>query len=99
MRKRRRPGCATAPRCRHTDHAPPMPENFQNFIAGEWVAPRSGAYFENRNPADWDDVIGCFPRSGPEDVAPAVASAQRGFPLWSDTPAPIRGQVLARAGH
>ena len=46
-----------------------MPENFKNFIAGEWVAPTTGAYFENRNPADWDDVIGCFPRSGAEDVA------------------------------
>ena len=46
-----------------------MPDNFKNFIAGEWVAPRTGAYFENRNPADWNDVIGCFPRSGPEDVA------------------------------
>src|SRR5436190_1386169 len=67
-----------------------MPENFKNFIAGEWVAPRTGAYFENRNPADSDDVIGCFPRSGPDDVARAVASAQRGFARWSKTPAPIR---------
>jgi len=49
-----------------------MPENFKNFIAGEWVAPLTGAYFENRNPADWSDVIGCFPRSGPENVARAV---------------------------
>src|SRR2546430_16114141 len=75
-----------------------MPENFKNFIAGEWVAPRTGAYFENRNPADSDDVIGCFPRSGPDDVARAVASAQRGFARWSKTPAPIRGEVLHRVG-
>src|SRR6266481_2514464 len=75
-----------------------MPENFKNFIAGEWVAPRTGAYFENRNPADWDDVIGCFPRSGAEDVARAIASAKRGFAQWSKTPAPIRGQVLQRVG-
>jgi aldehyde dehydrogenase (NAD+) len=27
-----------------------MPD-FQNFIAGQWVAPTTGAYFENRNPA------------------------------------------------
>ena len=58
-----------------------MPENFKNFIAGEWVAPRTGAYFENRNPADWEDVIGCFPRSGPDDVTRAVASAKRGFEI------------------
>src|SRR5436190_668890 len=75
-----------------------MPENFKNFIAGEWVAPRTGAYFENRNPADWEDVIGCFPRSGPDDVTRAVASAKRGFAQWSRTPAPIRGEVLHRVG-
>jgi len=75
-----------------------MPENFKNFIAGEWVAPRTGAYFENRNPADWEDVIGCFPRSGPGDVTRAVASAKRGFAQWSRTPAPIRGEVLHRVG-
>ena len=75
-----------------------MPENFKNFIAGEWVAPRTRAYFENRNPAEWSDVIGCFPRSGPEDVARAVESAKRGFARWSKTPAPIRGEVLHRVG-
>ena len=75
-----------------------MPENFKNFIAGEWVAPTTGAYFENRNPADWNEVIGCFPRSGPDDVARAVAAAQRGFAQWSKTPAPIRGDVLHRVG-
>jgi alpha-ketoglutaric semialdehyde dehydrogenase len=75
-----------------------MPENFKNFIGGAWVAPATGAYFENRNPARWDDVIGCFPRSGPDDVARAVASAKRGFAAWSSTPAPVRGQVLQRVG-
>src|SRR6059036_1207815 len=75
-----------------------MPENFKNFIAGQWVAPVTGAYFENRNPADFDDVIGCFPRSGPEDVTRAVASARRAFAQWSRTPAPIRGEVLHRVG-
>ncbi len=76
-----------------------MPDNFKNFIAGEWVAPASGAYFENRNPADWNDLIGCFPRSGPEDVRSAVVSARRGFAQWSKTPAPLRGAVLQRVGE
>jgi len=75
-----------------------MPETFTNFIGGQWVAPATGAYFENRNPADRDDIIGCFPRSGPDDVARAVASAQRGFAHWSKTPAPVRGEVLHRVG-
>lgn len=75
-----------------------MAENFKNFIAGEWVAPSTGAYFENRNPADRTDLIGCFPRSGPEDAQRAVESARRGFAQWSKTPAPLRGQVLQRVG-
>jgi aldehyde dehydrogenase (NAD+) len=75
-----------------------MPD-FKNFIAGEWVAPSTGDYFENRNPADWNDVIGRFPRSGPDDLAKAIASAKRGFAQWSKTPAPIRGQVLLRVGQ
>src|SRR5437763_5771567 len=75
-----------------------MTENFKNFIGGQWVAPATGAYFENRNPADRDDVIGCFPRSGPEDVRRAVAAAQRGFAQWSKSPAPARGDVLRLVG-
>jgi len=77
----------------------PMPDNFRNFISGEWAAPATGAYFENRNPADWNDVIGCFPRSGADDVRRAVESAQRGFAQWSRTPAPLRGAVLQRVGE
>jgi aldehyde dehydrogenase (NAD+) len=72
--------------------------DFQNFVAGQWTAPLTGDWFENRNPADTRDLIGRFPRSGADDVARAVASAQRGFELWRRTPAPARGDVLRRAG-
>jgi len=72
--------------------------DFKNFIAGEWVAPTTNAYFENRNPADTRDLIGRFPASGVADVERAVASAQRGFDLWKRTPAPARGDVLRRVG-
>ncbi|HUL02888.1 MAG TPA: aldehyde dehydrogenase family protein [Gemmatimonadales bacterium] len=76
-----------------------MPATFKNFIAGQWVEPATGAYFEDRNPADWQrDLIGRFPRSGAEDVARAAASALRGFAKWSRTPPPVRGQVLQRIG-
>ena len=73
-------------------------KTFRNFIAGEWVAPSSGEYFENRNPADTTDVIGKFPMSTPEDVDRAVKSAQRGFRQWSRMPAPARGDILRRVG-
>lgn len=75
-----------------------MPKTYKNFIAGKWVAPAGGKYFENRNPADTDDLIGRFPESGPEDIAAAVASAKAGFADWSRTPAPVRGDVLRRVG-
>ena len=73
-------------------------KTFKNFIAGQWVEPSTGEYFENRNPADTSDVIGQFPRSGREDVERAIASAKRGFERWRRTPAPQRGDVLRRAG-
>ena len=75
-----------------------MAKTFRNFIGGEWVAPVDGRYFQNRNPADTDDLIGRFPDSGPRDVEAAVRSARRGFALWSRTPAPARGDVLRRVG-
>jgi aldehyde dehydrogenase (NAD+) len=75
-----------------------MPKNFRNFIGGQWVAAASGETFENRNPADQNDLIGLFPASGVADVASAVASAQRGFDQWKRTPAPARGDVLRRVG-
>jgi acyl-CoA reductase-like NAD-dependent aldehyde dehydrogenase len=71
---------------------------FKNFIGGQWVAPSSGQYFENRNPADTTDVIGQFPESTVDDVNRAVASARRGFDVWKRTPAPARGDVLRRVG-
>lgn len=72
--------------------------DFQNFIAGRWVAPSTNAYFENRNPADVRDLVGRFPQSGAADVDAAVASARRGFDVWRRTPAPARGDVLRRIG-
>jgi len=34
---------------------------YRNYIGGEWVAPKSGSYIENRNPADTREPIGRFP--------------------------------------
>ena len=50
-------------------------KKYQNFINGKWVDARSGKTFENRNPANWDEVIGTFPKSGKDDVDEAVRMA------------------------
>ena len=76
-----------------------MSKKHLNFIAGEWVEPASGDYFENINPADTTDVIGLWPRSNTTDLARAVESAKRGFEQWRKTPAPLRGDVLRRVGE
>jgi aldehyde dehydrogenase (NAD+) len=75
-----------------------MADKHKNFIAGEWVEPATGEYFENRNPAKQSDLIGLFPRSGGEDVERAVAAAKRGFEVWRRTPAPERGALLKTVG-
>ncbi|MEO8201106.1 MAG: aldehyde dehydrogenase family protein [Gemmatimonadota bacterium] len=75
-----------------------MAKTFKNYIGGEWVAPGTEAYFENRNPANTGDLIGRFPDSGVGDVDAAVRSARQAFPAWSRTPAPVRGDLLRRLG-
>src|SRR5712692_9266163 len=74
-------------------------ETQHNLVGGRWVPAASGQTFEDRNPADRDDVIGLFPRSGKADVDVAVAAAKQAFPGWKSTPAPRRAEVLYAAGE
>jgi aldehyde dehydrogenase (NAD+) len=73
--------------------------SFRNLIGGKWVPAKSGKTFENRNPADLDDVVGEFPASGPADVEAAVAAARKAFDGWRRTPAPRRGELLFKVGE
>ena len=75
------------------------PSEYRNYIAGEWVAPSSGGWIENRNPADSRDLIGRFPASTAEDVDRAVAAAAEAFLKWRKTPAPRRAEILFKAGE
>ena len=75
------------------------PASYGNYIAGEWVPAKSGHTFENKNPADKDDLIGTFADSGPEDVERAVAAARDAFPRWRAVPAPKRGEILFRCAE
>jgi len=75
-----------------------MSRKFQNFINGKWVDAQSGKTFENRNPANWDEVIGTFPKSGKEDVDQAVKAARAAFEKWRLVPAPKRGDIMRKVG-
>ncbi len=75
-----------------------MAKKFQNFINGKWVDAKSGRTFENRNPANWDEVVGTFPKSGKEDVDEAVKSARNAFEMWRLIPAPKRGDIMRKVG-
>ncbi len=75
-----------------------MAKKFQNYIDGKWVDAKSGRTFENRNPANWDEVIGTFPLSSKEDVDEAVKSARRAFESWRLVPAPKRGDIMKKVG-
>lgn len=75
-----------------------MAQKFQNLINGKWVDAKSGQTFENRNPANWDEVIGTFPRSGREDVDEAVKAARVAYEKWRLVPVPKRGDILRKIG-
>ena len=72
---------------------------YRNYIGGEWVAPKSGSYIENRNPADTRELIGRFPASNAEDVEQAVDVAAEAFQKWRKVPAPRRAEILFKAGE
>ena len=69
----------------------------RNFINGRWVESRSGQTLERRNPANLQEVTSVAPLSSREEVRDAIAAAKAAFPAWRDTPAPVRGKILARA--
>lgn len=72
---------------------------FSNFIDGEWVPSRTGKVFENRNPANRDDLIGVFQESSVEDAETAIAAAHRAYEQWRLVPAPKRAELLFRAAE
>src|SRR5437899_1986173 len=76
-----------------------MPRVYKNFINGEWVEAGSGKGFENRNPANTDELVGMFPASTSEDVNVAVDAAKEAYKTWRLVPAPKRAEILFRAAE
>ncbi|HXA19430.1 MAG TPA: aldehyde dehydrogenase [Thermoanaerobaculia bacterium] len=66
-----------------------------NFIGGAFAPPRSGAYFDDVNPAT-TEIIARIPDSDEDDVDDAVSAAKGAFPAWSRMPAAERSRLLLK---
>lgn len=70
-----------------------------NLINGIDADAVSGERFLSKNPADIRDVVGTFPVSREKDVLEAVKTAKEKFPMWKNTPAPIRAGIIGKLGE
>jgi len=70
---------------------------YANIINARETPSSTGRKFENRSPANADDLIGLFPDSGPDDARAAVDAAAAAFSSWRNVPAPRRAEILFRA--
>src|SRR3954447_8709809 len=72
-------------------------ETINNYIGGEFVAPASGAYLDNWNPAT-GEVYSRVSDSDERDVQLAASAAAGAFSAWSGLPALERARTLRRIG-
>jgi aminomuconate-semialdehyde/2-hydroxymuconate-6-semialdehyde dehydrogenase len=72
-----------------------IPYQLENFIGGSMIAPKSGCFIDNINPAT-GELSGQIPDSNEQDVEAAVQAAKAAFSLWSVTPAEERFAILNR---
>jgi aldehyde dehydrogenase (NAD+) len=71
-------------------------QHHTNFIAGKWVPPQAGGFYETYNPAHPRQVLGEFPSSLRPDAEAAVDAAEAALSAWEETPGPQRGALLFR---
>jgi len=75
------------------------PRDYKNYVDGQWVASSGGKTFENRNPANGDDLVGTFQESNEDDLNAAVDAAERAYQSWRLVPAPKRAEYIYRVGE
>ncbi|MFC3528071.1 aldehyde dehydrogenase [Paracoccus mangrovi] len=73
----------------------PFADRYDNYIGGEWVAPKSGKYFTNTTPITGAE-IGQIARSNAEDVEAALDAAHAVKDRWGHTSPAERGNILLR---
>src|SRR5690349_8456192 len=70
-----------------------------NFIEGAWRTATASDWFESRNPANPEDVVGLFPQSTTEDIAAAVLAASQAFSGWRAFGLVKRAEYLLRVAQ
>jgi acyl-CoA reductase-like NAD-dependent aldehyde dehydrogenase len=73
-------------------------KSYPNLIDGIWKT-SSDTPLEDRNPADYNEIIGLFPMATLADTKSAIQAARSAFTVWSRTPAPARGAMLDKASQ
>ncbi len=73
--------------------------SYGNFINGKWVKSVTGKTFTSYNPANLNLSLGTFASSDITDVNNAVEAANNAFKSWRKTPAPVRAEIILKAGY
>jgi aminomuconate-semialdehyde/2-hydroxymuconate-6-semialdehyde dehydrogenase len=73
-------------------------EKIANYINGEMVAPLSGKYLDNYNPAT-GEVYSLIPDSDENDIEKAYAAAREAFPVWSAMTKEQRSNILLKVAE
>lgn len=73
-------------------------QKIANYINGEMVAPQSGAYIDNFEPATGQVYSQC-PDSDEKDVHAAVEAAEAAFEGWAAMPTGERSKILLRLAN
>jgi aldehyde dehydrogenase (NAD+) len=75
-----------------------MRDQWEHFIGGEWVAPKSGRYLDSVDPATGQHVTRVA-RGDASDAASAIESARDALSAWRATKALERGRLLIDIGR
>ena len=65
------------------------------YIGGAWARPAGTGKLDVIDSAT-ETVFATVPEGAPEDIDRAVAAARAAFPVWSQTPAAVRGELVGR---
>jgi aldehyde dehydrogenase (NAD+) len=74
---------------------PKLKSRYDLFIGGQFVAPKTGKYFDSINPAT-EKPLAQIALAGPEDVDAAYQAAAKAFPAWAKLSGAERGKYIYR---